>query len=145
MIARTLAFILALSGLWVSPALLAQATSACHAPDSTSALQLEWLKNVVSGTDPAAVAQRSQMGLPQVSAGQVSYVTDKTVCSKVLNVYKSNVQGRVGGVPIPSSGKLYVFKVGTAYTANDPAQNMGEFAIWVSVDSRYNLLGSSMG
>jgi hypothetical protein len=64
---------------------------------------------------------------------------------KVLNVYKANVQNQVGGVPIPSSGKLYVFKVGTAYTANDPAQSLGEFAIWVSVDSRYNLLGSSMG
>jgi hypothetical protein len=87
------------------------------------------------------------MGLPQVSASQITYVTDKTVCSKVLNVYKANAQNRdaTTGVRIPSSGKLYVFKVGTTYTATDPAQGLGEFGIWVTVDGRYNLLGSSMG
>jgi hypothetical protein len=147
MIPRSLHLVFALLALALGPSMLAGQSSVCRPADATSARMLTWLKNVVTGTDPASIAQRTQMGLPQVSASDITYVTNKTICSKVLNVYKANVQNRdaTTGVPIPSSGKLYVFQVGTAYTATDPAQNLGEFSIWVSMDSRYNLLGSSMG
>lgn len=125
----------------------AQASSACRPADATSARMIRYLTNVATGTDSASLAQRTQMRLPQVSGSQISLVTDKTVCSKVLNVYKANVVNRddATGTIVPSSGKLYVFKVGTIYTATDPAQNLGEFAIWVTMDGRYTLLGSSMG
>jgi len=82
-----------------------------------------------------------------MTGAQVTQVTDKSICSKVLTVYKANVQNgdAATGAPIPSSGRLYVFKVGTLYVARDPAQDVGEFSIWVTVDSRYKLLGSGMG
>jgi hypothetical protein len=125
----------------------AQASSACRPADATSDRFMRYIVQVVTRADPAYTVQRTQMALPQVSASQVSLVTDKTVCSKVLNVYKANVVNRdhATGTIIPSSGKLYVFKVGSVYTAVDPAQNLGEFSIWVTVDGRYTLLGSSMG
>ena len=139
---------LALTALLVMPAFLqGQASSACRPADATSARMLRYLANVVTKTDSATKVQRQQLRLPQVSASQVSLVTDKTVCSKVLNVYKANVVNRddATGAIVPSSGKLYVFKVGTVYTAVDPAQDLGEFSNWVTVDSRYTLLGFSLG
>jgi hypothetical protein len=145
-VSRWLAVALLVMGF--SPShLLAQAGSACRAADATSDEVIQWLRSVVVGTDPASVAQRTQMALPQVSSSLVSLVTDKTVCSKVLNVYKANVQlhSASTGMVKPFSGKLYVFKVGTVYTATDPTLITGEFYIWVTIDGRYTLLGSSMG
>jgi hypothetical protein len=147
MIRLSLWLAVALVGIGFSPSgLLAQASSACRAADATSNQMLQWLRSVVVGTDPASVAQRTQMGLPQVSVSQISLVTDKTVCSKVLNVYKTRgiVTSATTGATKPSSGKLYVFKVGTVYTATDPALTTG-LLIWVSMDGRYNILGSSLG
>jgi hypothetical protein len=136
-------------GIGLSPSdVLAQASSACRAADATSTEMLQWLRTVVVGTDPASIAQRTQMGLPQLSASQVSLVTDKTVCSKVLTTYKTRaiVKSASTGAVIPSSGKLYVFKVGTVYTATDPTlSSAGGPHIWVSVDGRYAILGSSLG
>jgi hypothetical protein len=67
--------------------------------------------------------------------------------SRVLKVYQANVRNRdaAKGAEIPSSGRLYAFKVGTLYVGADPAQNVGEFASWVTVDGRYKLLCSGMG
>jgi hypothetical protein len=144
---RSLRLTVALLALGFSPTVVAaQASSACRPADAASARMLRWLTHIVTGTDPASVAQRTQMALPQVSASQISLVTDKTVCSKVLNVYKANVvNADASGAAVQSSGKLYVFKIGTIYTATDPGQLLGEFGIWVTVDGRYTLLGSSMG
>jgi hypothetical protein len=55
---------------------------------------IRYLTNVVTGTDSASLAQRTQMRLPQVSGSQISLVTDTTACSKVLNVNKANVVNR---------------------------------------------------
>lgn len=135
--------------LWFAstPLTLRAQSSECRPADATSARMVVWLKNVVTGTDPASIAQRTQMGLPQVSASQVTLVTNKTVCSKVLSAYKGYAQNEDATTHalIPSSGQLYVFQVGSVYTATDPAHNVGEYSIWVSMDSRYRVLTSSMG
>ena len=137
---------LLLTGL-VPGSVAAQATSACRPADATSARILTWLTDVVTGTSPALVQRRTIMGLPQVATSQISYVTDKNVCSKAVTTYNSNV-GYQAGTPGTSealSGRLYVVKVGTAYVGNDPAILAGEFRVYVTMDKTYHLLWYGMG
>jgi hypothetical protein len=125
----------------------AQAPSPCRPADATSGRVLLWLTDVVTGTDPALVQRRTAMGLPQVPASQISYVTDKSVCSKAVTTYNSKAGYQTGapGASEALSGRLYVFKVGTAYVANDPAILAGEFRIYVTMDKTYKLLWHGMG
>jgi hypothetical protein len=57
-------------------------SSACRPADSTSASMVAWLTAVVTGTDSAAVEQRTQMKLPKVAASQITYVTTRTCAAK---------------------------------------------------------------
>jgi hypothetical protein len=81
------------------------------------------------------------MKLPQVSASQITYVTDNRVCSKAVTPY--NAKAGIGSVS--PSGKLYVIKVGSVYVANDPVKSAGEFTIFVTLDSKFRVLTSSLG
>jgi hypothetical protein len=138
----TLKSIIAGLALWVLPATLqAQATSACRPADSTSVRMVKWLSNVVTGTDAGSTKQRDQMKLPVVDVSQITYVTDSKVCSKVVTPY--NAKTVMGSVT--PSGKLYVVKVGSVYVAKDPVKAAGEFDVYVTVDSRYRVLASSLG
>jgi hypothetical protein len=123
----------------------AQASSACRPADSTSTRMVKWVTNVVTGTDSGSVRQRTQMKLPQVAPTEISYVSDKTVCSKALSPYNANSGMQNGGVTVAPSGKLYVIKVGTVYVVNDPVKSWGNFLVYVTLDSRFRLLARSLG
>lgn len=140
-----LKLIATLAVLGFAPAVVHAQNSACLPADSKSADMVTWLTNIVTGTDTASVQMRAQLKLPQVAASQVSYVTTNSVCSKVVSTYNANSGVTQGGVPVSPSGKLYVVKVGTVYVANDPVKTWGEFSIYVTVDSKYKLLASSLG
>jgi hypothetical protein len=120
-------------------------SSACRPADSTSASMVAWLTAVVTGTDSAAVEQRTQMKLPKVAASQITYVTDENVCSKALSPYNANSTMSGNGVSVPPSGQLYVVKVGTVYVARDPAKTAGEFVINVTLDSKFRFLAAVLG
>ena len=81
------------------------------------------------------------MKLPRVSASEIAYVTDNRVCSKAVSPYNTNA----GMGSVAPSGKLYVIKVGTLYLANDPVKSAGEFTIFVTLDSKFRFLASSLG
>jgi hypothetical protein len=137
-----LAWAIAASMLWLTPAALqGQGTSACRPTDSTSVRLVQWVSSIVTGTDAAALRQRSQMKLPRVSASEIAYVTDNRVCSKAVSPYNTNA----GMGSVAPSGKLYVIKVGTLYLANDPVKSAGEFTIFVTLDSKFRFLASSLG
>jgi len=125
----------------------AQTPSACRPADSVSVRMLSWVKSIVTGTDPGAVQQRTAMQLPQVAADQITYVTDKQVCSKAVSPYNANAgyQTTGTGTSEAPSGRLYVVKVGTAYVVNDPAIGGGKFGIYVTLDSRYRVLWHGLG
>jgi hypothetical protein len=106
---------------------------------------MSWLTHIVTGTDPASVHMRAQLKLPQVAASRLSYVSTDSVCNKVLAVYDANSGMTQGGVPVPPSGRIYVVKVGSVYVAQDPVKTFGEFSTYVTVDSKYNLLATSLG
>jgi hypothetical protein len=123
----------------------AAATSACRPADSASTRMVAWLTSVVTGTDSASIQQRTHMKLPQVAANQITYVTDKNICSKAVSLYNANSTITRNGVPVAPSGKLYVVKVGTVYVARDPAKTMGEFVLNVTLDSKFKVLASGLG
>jgi len=128
--------------LWTVPGdVHGQGTSACRPADSTTVRLVQWLSSIVTGTDAAAVQQRNQMKLPVVPASQITYVTDNKVCSKAISPYNANS----GMGSVAPSGKLYVIQVGTVYVTNDPVKTAGEFTIFVTLDSRFRLLASSLG
>lgn len=103
-----------------------------------------WLTSIVTGTDSASIQQRMHMKLPQVSASQITYVTDKTVCSKSVGPYNANSTVTRNGVAVTPSGKLYVVKIGTVYVAWDPVKT-GQFVIYVTIDSKFKALASGLG
>jgi hypothetical protein len=119
--------------------------SACRPAGSESTRMVAWLTSVVTGTDSASIEQRTQMKLPQVSASQITYVTEKNVCSKAVSPYNANSIITRNGVPVTPSGQLYVVKVGTVYVARDPAKTVGEFVLNVTLDSKFKVLESGLG
>ena len=126
-------------------ALSGQSNSACRPADSTSAVMVQWVTAVVTGTDGASIRQRNQMKLPQVAANQVSYVTDNKICSKLVAPYNTRTAMQDASGAVPASGKLYVIKVGTVYVACDPAKNAGEFFTYVTLDQKFRVLAASLG
>ena len=125
----------------------AQGSSACRPADSASVRILSWVRSIVTGTDPASAKQRTAMRLPQVGTDQITYVTDKQVCSKAVSPYNANAAYQTTGTGTAEapSGQLYVVKVGTVYVVKDPAIGAGKFGIYVTLDSRYRVLWHGLG
>jgi hypothetical protein len=147
MMPRVLATAVAIFAIGFGPSPAVGQASACRPADAVSDRIIRWVTHVVTGTDDASTQQRNQMALPQVSASQISYVTDKTVCSKVLSPYNANstMQEAATGAPVLPSGQVYVVKVGTVYVVNDPVKTAGEFTIYVTLDAKYKVLATSLG
>jgi hypothetical protein len=131
--------------LW--PALVAGQTSSCRPADDESSMVVAWVTAIVTGTDSASVQQRTAMQLPQVTANQISYVTDNRVCSKIVTPYNANVgfQAPTTGPGETPSGQLHVVKVGTVYVVSDPALRAGDFRLLATLDRQYKLLWKGLG
>ena len=123
-----------------------QAPSACHPQDAAGARLVRWVSQVVTKTDDAAIQQRALMKLSPVPAGDVSYVTDPTVCANVMEPYNAHSEMREAatGAPVAPSGQLYVVRVGRDYVAWDPAKTAGEFGLCVTLDNGYHVLASAL-
>jgi hypothetical protein len=96
--------------------LAAQGASACRPADAISADLVADVVRIATGTDALNAQLRQNRAIPQVSASKVSYVTDNTVCAKVLPVYNANTRSfdaNTGGEVSTPTGQLYVVKVGT--------------------------------
>jgi hypothetical protein len=128
-----------------SSSLYGQTSSACRSSDSTSIRMVEWVTNVVTGTDSGSVRQRTQMKLPNVAASKIAYVTDTKVCTKLLSPYNANSALTDSGAPVSPSGNLYVIKVGNVYVASDPAKHWGDFMLLMTLDSKFRFLARSLG
>ena len=90
---------------------------------------------------------RIAMQLPQVTADQISYVTDHRVCSKLVTPYNANVgfQAPATGPGETPSGQLHVVKVGTVYVVSDPSLRAGDFRLLATLDKHYKLLWKGLG
>jgi hypothetical protein len=120
-------------------------TSSCHAPDANSTRLVQLVTRMATGTDALSMRQRTLLKIPQVSASQVSYVTDSKSCSKAFRPYNANTeQSNSSGVPIQPSGQLYVVKAGTTYVAMDPAKSNGHYMTLVTLDKNFKFLASGL-
>jgi hypothetical protein len=121
--------------------------SACRPADATSARMLQWVKGIATGSGAQQAALRAEMKIPLVSATQVTYVTDKTVCSKAVSPYNSitGIGDSTAGTAIAPSGELYVVKAGTVYVVWDPVKVAGEYALYVTLNSKFTVLWNGVG
>jgi hypothetical protein len=106
---------------------------------------LQWIKAVVTRTDVASVRQRNQMKLPKVPASQVRLITDNKVCIRLVAPYNARTVMQDSSGSVAPSGKLYVIKVGRVYVANDPVKDAGDFVVYVTLDSKFKVIASSLG
>jgi hypothetical protein len=108
---------------------------------------LQWVKNIATASGPDAAERRTMTKIPQVSAGQVAYVTSNTVCNKALSPYNAEtvIQDATTGTPVSPSGQLYVVEAGTVYVVWDPVKSAGSYATYVTLDSTYKVLWAGIG
>lgn len=139
--ARILAGVLAVLAL-LGP----EAQAQCRPADSTSTFFVRELTRITTGTQPADQRMREIAKIPQVSANQVSLITNKTVCSKALSVYNSNTQlksATTGQTISTPSTQIYVVQVGSVYAALDPTKHFGEYTMLVVMTKTYGLLANT--
>ena len=122
-------------------------SSACRPADSVSADMVAEINAIATGTEAIHAQLRQDMQIPRVSASQVTYVTDKTVCNKIRAAYDANTRefdATTGAETSSPSGKLYVVKAGSIYVAWDPNKMTGEFRRYITLDKRYSLPANSL-
>jgi hypothetical protein len=119
----------------------------CRPSDAASERMVRWVRNIATGTDAHAADVREHTKIPFVSESQVTYVTSQFVCNKALSPYNARtaMQDASTGASILPSGSLYVVKAGTVYVVWDPAKSAGEYAYYVTLDSKYKVLWAGIG
>ncbi len=121
--------------------------SACRPADAVSAEMVADIRRIATGTDSTTAEHRRLMGIPQVSANQVAYVTDKVVCNKAVPVYNAatrTLDANTGQEVQLPSGQLYVVKAGTVYVVWDPVKKAGSYRRYVTLSKRYKVLANTM-
>lgn len=143
-ISKVLALALLSLGLTATPGF---AQSACRPADQASDRMVLWVKGIATGTDGQAASSRTMMKIPFVASSEISHVTDSLVCNNALGPYNSKAQLQVAatGTPVPSSGQLYVVKVGTVYVVWDPVKSAGSYALYVTMNASYQVLWNGIG
>jgi hypothetical protein len=106
----------------------------CTPVDSTLAMPLVDMKELVVSADPVDVTERQQLAIPAIDSAQVTVVSDTKVCDKVLAAFKSSLPA---GIPLPTS--LFVMKVGTVYVALY-RESVGEADVYRVVSRQYAIL-----
>ena len=127
--------------------LLAQRASPCRPPDAVSNDLVRELTAIAAAADPTGDQLRLDMALPKVSADSVRFVTDDTVCARLVPVYNANTRSfdsRTGVEVSTPTGQLYVVEVGGVYVAWDPGAMMGEFRRVLTVDRTGRVLANSL-
>jgi hypothetical protein len=111
----------------------APAHAQCRGPDSTSARIVRRWKNAMANAQTYPALSRNM--IPRVDSSVVVLVTDRQVCTKALRAY----EGTLGAGSKPSSGAIYLIKVGTSYLATDPVQTDGEYDDTVVLDNMFRV------
>ncbi|HET6781308.1 MAG TPA: hypothetical protein VFH67_04370 [bacterium] len=90
--------------------------SACHpaAPESVEP-RLEYLRELISATDSASIADREAFELQWAAAGEVRWVTKASVCTAAVAAVN-----RVAGTP-GRARRVWVYSMGQAYAVEDPS------------------------
>ena len=131
--AMTRIFFLVLVVALYAPGLTAQASS-CRPDDDTSAVMLSSYREIASAVTQSAVATRNALKLQATTAVNVTMVTDKRICDKMVAGLNSTL--RTPGL----SRQLYVIKIGNNYAVKDPDHPAGEWLPTVTFDKNGKFL-----
>jgi hypothetical protein len=127
--------------LWMLPTASApaQTTSTCQSFNSFARATLNAVRSIATGSDSNWIRSRATTRIPQVSASQVSYVTDAKVCQSAVNAYAAAAN-------VPATGRqVYVVKVGNYYVVKDPTVRTGEWYFTVTMDRRFAIVARYTG
>lgn len=114
-------------------------TSSCRTADANSARLLEFVRFLVTTTDPVQTRIRDSLGVAPMAASRVSLVTTAKTCSSAVAAYNAatNSVGRPRNVHLVSAGKTYaVF---------DPDDRGGEWSVTLFFDSKFKFVRSTLG
>jgi hypothetical protein len=75
------------------------------------------------------------------AASQVLYVTNKTICSKLLPTYNAQSDRTP---PITPSGSLYLVQVGSMYLAWDPVKTTEGRADFLVFDNKHKFASANL-
>lgn len=92
----------------------AMGQTTCHTNDTHADKFKYILQQMMS---PAGAQLRTNVGVPQADSSQVSLVSDPVLCARAGQALDSlgTVWAPTSHGPHPSTGSLYVFRVGTSY------------------------------
>jgi hypothetical protein len=102
-----------------SPRALREHTaSPCLPADTVGEAFLHGTRLLASASDSGAILTRRGAGIPEVTPGEVSLVTDARICQRAVDAYRSSVTADANRL----SHRAYVVAVGrSAYVVWDPA------------------------
>lgn len=126
--------LLALAGV-VTPA---QAQS-CLPNDKGAQATLAWAQAMATGSDSAAQAARTHLGIPSTTASKVTLVTDTQTCAKAAQALAS------GSGISATNRKVYVIKVATRYIVKDPSVSINGSWLSMVMDSKFVILSRFTG
>jgi hypothetical protein len=112
----------------------AQTTSTCRAADADGLRFRNFVRRVVSSSDPVMVQTRTNLGLRSMDSTRVVFVTDNTVCNKAA-------QGVNAAQGTNFIRQMYVVSAGTVFATQDPGHPSGEWWPTVTLDNKYKVLG----
>lgn len=124
-----------IGSIWI--ALLAQADEAsppsCLPQDDNV---LAYATGLATASDTSTAADRAAFSVPAVTASEVQYVGDDSICKTAGRKYK-DAAGLTGKAPA-----VLVIRIGTRYLVSSPASQTddSEFVLYVVMDDQFNVL-----
>jgi hypothetical protein len=90
----------------------------CRPADATTQALILDVGRYTSATTGDNKVVRDSLRLPSLSPGQITVVTQETVCKKASSAFQSYWANR-GGTAF--SGRVYVLQIGSVYGVTDPS------------------------
>jgi hypothetical protein len=122
----------------------AMGQTTCHTTDAHA----DHLKGILQQMmTPAGAALRTAVGVAPIDSTQVSLVSDPVLCARAGQALDSlgTVWAPTSHGPHPSTGSLYVFRLGTSFGVNYPhPKNTGDGDPILFFDTNWAYTGTSM-
>lgn len=142
MLTRVLRCVAVVAGVFLlganAAAARSEGVSQCLGPDSTATALVDFVRNLINGTNVHIDSLRDNIGLGGLDTSSVTVVTNSRTCASAATAIDQLLH-------VSPSGRLvYVIQAGTAsrtrFIVEDPNNKAGEWLrAWV-FDSHFNLL-----
>ena len=93
--------------------------------------------HVVTDSRQPLVATRERLGIQQLPADSVRYITDHNTCAAAMRAYRAQLTGRA---PEAFSSGVHVVQFGHLYFVVDPAVQAGEWLVAMTFTNTFVLV-----